>query len=434
MGTGRLPLRPSPFWPHAPHPKQGLFLSIPHLEALYGGSAGGGKSVALLMAALQYADLPGYSALLLRKTYPELAQPGGLMDTAHEWLQGQAKWNEQKHRWTFPSGAVVEFGYLHRRHDRFRYQGAEFDFIGLDELTHFDEVDYRYLFSRLRRRAGSVIPPRMRAATNPGGRGHKWVKERFVDQEPTASRAFLPASLFDNPGVDRKSYIRALDEVDAQTRAQLLEGDWNAREPGDWVFDQEGIDAAEMLGREYDLQRLAEEIPPPADDAIQLGIDWGEHVTASVVGWQLERGGLYIPPGELALERTEPARATQRMLDAAASYNWPLDEARYDAAGAQSMRTFAVHAPDSVGIWKVAFSKRKSEAIGYLRQLFERTAQGKTTRVLAISPANQELLRQLRAYALDPLTEKPRKGDDHSVDSLIALVSPIAARHRELVR
>ena len=67
-----------------------------------------------------------------------------------------------------------------------------------------------------------------------------------------------------------------------------------------------------------------------------------------------------------------------------------------------------------------------------LRFLLRRTAAGETTRVLAISPRNTVLLEQLRGYQQDPETGKPLKGDDDAVDSLIALVAPIARRHRDL--
>jgi hypothetical protein len=74
------------------------------LEALYGGAAGGGKSTALLMGALLYVDVPGYSALILRRTYTDLALPGALMDVAHEWLEGSAAtWHEMEKTWRFPS-------------------------------------------------------------------------------------------------------------------------------------------------------------------------------------------------------------------------------------------------------------------------------------------------------------------------------------------
>ena len=155
---------------------------------MYGGSSGGGKSSALLMAALQWVEVPGYAAILFRKSYQDLSLPGALMDRATEWLSGTpAKWHGQDKRWTFPSGATLSFGYLDNANDQYRYQSAEFQFIGFDELTQFDEQPYRYLFSRLRRLEGSRIPVRIRAATNPGGRGHLWVRKRFlVDAQPGA--------------------------------------------------------------------------------------------------------------------------------------------------------------------------------------------------------------------------------------------------------
>lgn len=382
------------------------------------------------MAALQYADVPGYKALLLRKTYPELSQASGLIDRSKEWLLGKARWNEQLHRWTFASGAILEFGHLHRSTDRSSYQGSEFDFIGFDELTHFEELDYTYLFSRLRRREGSQIPPRMRAATNPGGRGHRWVKERFIDQA-APSRRFVPARLADNPGIDHAAYLAALQELDPQTRAQLLDGDWNAREPGSWVYEQVGIDAAERLGRDFDAYRHDGTLAPPAGSAIQLGIDWGIGTTHSLVIWPLEGGGVYIPPGEVVVARGEPGRLTEAMLKAAEPYDYLLDEARYDAAGAQQMATFAAVAPEEVSIFRVDFNKRKERTIGFLRALFRRTAEGETTRIIAISPENDVLLDQLRGLKLNELGRVVKEAD-HGPDALIAGVWPIAAEFPDL--
>ena len=178
------------------------------------------------MAALQYADQPGYSALILRRTYADLALPGAIMDRSHEWLQGSgAKWNETEKTWTFPSGATLTFGYLQYSKDKFRYQGAEFQFVAFDELTQFPEEDYRYLFSRLRRLQGSNIPIRMRSASNPGNIGHEWVYQRFV-ANPGDDRAFVPAKLEDNPHLDRAEYEKSLAELDPITRRQLLDGVW----------------------------------------------------------------------------------------------------------------------------------------------------------------------------------------------------------------
>ena len=232
MDTLQLPW--TEYIPHKPTSKQLAFLLLTNREALYGGAAGGGKSDALLMAALQYVNAPGYSALLLRRSYTDLALPGALMSRAREWLMpSSAAWRDSMKTWVFPSGATITFGYLERPGDEYRYQSTEFQFIGFYELTQFNENQYRYLFSRLRRTEDIDVPLRMRAASNPGGIGHEWVRGRFIDAEGVAEgRIFIPASLPDNPHLDQEAYLESLNQLDPITRQQLLMGDWSARQRG----------------------------------------------------------------------------------------------------------------------------------------------------------------------------------------------------------
>jgi predicted phage terminase large subunit-like protein len=219
--------------PHTPTDKQQLFLDCRRREAFYGGAAGGGKTDALLMAALAHVDVPGYAALLFRRTFADLNLPGALMDRAHDWLGAtSARWNAHDHVWSFPSGATLSFGYLETERDRYRYQSSELQFIGFDELTEFAERDYLYLFSRLRRKCESEVPLRMRSASNPGGLGHEWVRARFIDAHDDEQRIFIPARLDDNPHLNRDEYAENLSRLDAVTRAQLLEGDWQVRPEG----------------------------------------------------------------------------------------------------------------------------------------------------------------------------------------------------------
>lgn len=219
--------------PHQPTTKQAAFLLLNNRESLYGGAAGGGKSDALLMAALQYVDIPDYAALLLRRTYRDLSLPGALLPRADEWLSPtDARWHDESKTWYFPSGATLTFGYLENAKDQYRYQSSAFQFIGFDELTQFEENQYRYLFSRLRRLKGVTIPIRMRSATNPGGIGGPWVYQRFLVEGKSKGRLFIPAKLEDNPHLDQDDYISSLDELDPVTKAQLLKGDWEIRESG----------------------------------------------------------------------------------------------------------------------------------------------------------------------------------------------------------
>lgn len=205
------------------------------------------------MAALMYADVPGYSALLFRRTYSDLSLPGALMDRASQWLtrpelvdEGIApKWHDKNKTWTFPSGATLTFGYLKTEVDKYRYQSSEFQFIGFDELTHFTETQYTYLFSRLRKLSNSPVPLRMRCASNPGGVGHDWVKTRFIKIKNFQKRPFIPARLVDNRFINRKAYMGSLNELDPVTKAQLLEGNWDVLASGnffkrDWFNVDEG--------------------------------------------------------------------------------------------------------------------------------------------------------------------------------------------------
>jgi phage terminase large subunit-like protein len=219
--------------PHQPTDKQRAFLLHGGQEAFFGGAGGGGKSDALLMAALQWVDLPGYSAIIFRRTYADLALPGALMDRSKDWLHATgAVWNEQRKIWAFPSGAKLAFGYLENAGDERRYKSAEFHYIAFDELTEFPEKPYRFLFSRLRRLEGSPVPLRMRSASNPGGSGHSWVKRRFVDRATRGDRIFFPATMDDNPHLDRAGYRRSLREVDPVERERIEKGNWEIVEEG----------------------------------------------------------------------------------------------------------------------------------------------------------------------------------------------------------
>jgi len=228
--------------PEAPSLTQSVFLRTYAIEALFGGAAGGGKSSALLMSALQYVDVPGYSAILFRRTFADLALPGALMDRFRDWVAGEPEihWNSNSYVATFPSGARISFGYLNNKDDYLRYKGAEFQFIGMDEVTEIRESDYRYLFSRLRRPSSgplSRVPLRMRAASNPAP---NWVRQRFIVEGKSKGRVFVPSMLTDNPGVDADSYRQALSALSPVERQQLEFGDWWATTLGS-MFDRESF-------------------------------------------------------------------------------------------------------------------------------------------------------------------------------------------------
>jgi hypothetical protein len=216
------------------------FLAAPETDVLYGGAAGGGKSYAMLVDPLRFAHRAAHRALILRRSMPELRE---LIDKSRE-LYPKAfpgcKFREVEKIWTFPSGAKLEFGFLERDADVYRYQGQAYSWIGFDEITHLStEFSWNYLASRLRT-TDPEITPYMRCTANPGGAGATWVKKRYVNpSEPNESftgqdgltRRFIPARLEDNPYLATdgryEQMLKALPDVQ---RKQLLEGNWDITE------------------------------------------------------------------------------------------------------------------------------------------------------------------------------------------------------------
>lgn len=216
------------------------FLAAPERDVLYGGAAGGGKSYAMLIDPLRFAHKAAHRALILRRSMPELRE---LIDKSRE-LYPKAfpgcKYKEVEKLWNFPSGAKVEFGFLERDADVYRYQGQAYSWIGFDEITHLPtEFGWNYLASRLRT-TDPEITPYMRCTANPGGVGATWVKKRYVDPYPpnesftgedNLTRKFIPARLDDNPYLAEDGrYEEMLKALPPTQRKQLLEGNWDVNE------------------------------------------------------------------------------------------------------------------------------------------------------------------------------------------------------------
>ena len=167
-----------------PFPKQQEFHDSPAKYRLFGGAAGPGKSKALLMEAiLQAHDHPNANTLLLRRTFPELEQT--LLHYFRRDVPRElySNFQESKHLVTWKNGSTTRFGYCQSEHDVYQYQGAEFLFIGIDELTLFTLRQWQFLTSRNRCPVPGAFPC-MAAATNPGNIGHAWVKSLWIDLQP----------------------------------------------------------------------------------------------------------------------------------------------------------------------------------------------------------------------------------------------------------
>ena len=216
--------------------RQRKFLEATANEVLFGGAAGGGKSHGQLIDALLYAiKYPGSKQLILRRTFAELDK--SLIRTSLGLYPREIyKYNTTGHVGKFKNGSIIDFGYCATENDVYQYQSAEYDVIRFDELTHFTEEQYTYLISRVR--GANNFPKQVKSSTNPGGVGHTWVKERFIDaaepekiytDENGNTRVFIPSKIDDNVFLMKfdPAYKRRLENLDENQRKALLHGDWN---------------------------------------------------------------------------------------------------------------------------------------------------------------------------------------------------------------
>lgn len=268
--------------------RQTAFLATPADIAIYGGAAGSGKSWALLLEGLRHVHNPGFRAVYFRRTSPELRAPGGLWDTSRGlYSQVGGKARDALLEWRFPSGAIIKMNHMEHAGDRFSHQGAQYAFIGWDEVNHFPASVFWYLMSRNRSACG--VRPYVRATTNPDP--DSWVASFiswWLDQETglpipervgrlrwfvrigdatcwgdtredavreamdggldaeaasasVLSATFIAATLADNPALleadpGYRAKLAALSYVD---RMRLLEGNWKVRESAGLMFRRE---------------------------------------------------------------------------------------------------------------------------------------------------------------------------------------------------
>jgi hypothetical protein len=274
---------PKRYLPYTPFEKQCAFHKSPAKYRLFGGAAGPGKSKALLMEAIVQAnDNTGVNTLLLRRTFPELEQSLLLYFRRDVPRELYLNFNDAKHVVTWLNGSTTRFGYCAAENDVYQYQGAEFLFIGIDELTLFTLRQWQFLTSRNR----CPVPgsfPNMAGATNPGNIGHAWVKSLWIDKQPAGGMEnpecydpddydFIPARVHDNPiYASDENYLKTLAALPSHLRRAFLDGDWD-------VFARQYFDR-------FDVSRhvaRAEEIDWKPWWPRWISIDWGfEHPAAT---------------------------------------------------------------------------------------------------------------------------------------------------------
>lgn len=259
---------------------QSMLLSSPSDIAIFGGAAGGGKSFALLLDPLAHIHNPKFTGIIFRKTSTMITSPGALWDASmnlYSKIPGAVP-RVGRLDWTFPSGAKIKFSHLQHEQNIYDHQGAEYVYIGWDELTHFSATEFFYLMSRLRSTSG--IPGYVRATCNPdadsfvkdliqwylddngdpdSAKAGKirwfirhddsllWADKRkdlidtYGKDELPKSFTFIPSKLTDNVILMEKdpSYLSNLKALSRVERMRLLGGNWNVKESAGNFFRAE---------------------------------------------------------------------------------------------------------------------------------------------------------------------------------------------------
>lgn len=269
---------------YEPTPKQKLFHATREQgidQVLFGGAAGGGKSLSLVMDAFSHCmNYPGAKGIILRRTFPELLS--SIISKFLEFIPGELyRYSGAEKIAYFINGSQLRFGYLEKESDKYRYQGAEFSYIGIDEMTHISPASFKYMLSRLRN--ADNIPNYFRGSANPDGMYMEAVKEHFIDEaEPMQifkddheiTRQYIPSKLEDNPYLN-EDYRRQLEQLPERERMALLEGIWD-------LMPLEGAFYAKQLISAKEDKRIGS---VPIDTNLPVHTVWDLGISDSTAIW-----------------------------------------------------------------------------------------------------------------------------------------------------
>lgn len=228
-----------------------------------GGARGPGKSHAVLsQAALDDCQrVSNLKGLFLRQT--GIAAQESFDDLVQKVVHGRVKYKKTGQSLSFPNGSRILLGGFQDEKDIDKYVGIEYDFIIVEELNQLTEEKYTKLRGSLRTSKPNWRP-RMYTSFNPGGIGHAFVKERYIEpyrkNKETKTR-FIGSTYKENPTLN-KEYIEYLEDLKGDLGKAWREGDWD-------IFSGQ---AFSEFSRQYHM--LKPMIPSLQFDHF-LSIDWG---------------------------------------------------------------------------------------------------------------------------------------------------------------
>jgi Hint domain len=303
------------FW--TAEPRQDVALSCPAFEILYGGQKGGMKSETLLVKPSHMLDRAHEifmetgvkqarcRIVIFRKNIKHL---NDLITRAKELYPkldpeaGPGGWNKNEKRFTFTSGACVEFDHLDGPDDHQGYNGQELRGICIDQCEEISFEVVQFLKAQVR-----TSDPRYSEflfcflTANPGGKHSDWVKTYFIKSCPpntvvstdvklrdgrvkTTTRALIPSALKDNPYLNNDgNYEANLRTLPEHMQRMYLDGDWDA---------VVGAYFAHVWRKDIHVIQSF-----PVSDAweIKMGLDWGSTAPACALwGTRDQDGVVYI--------------------------------------------------------------------------------------------------------------------------------------------
>lgn len=362
-----------------------------------------------------------------------------------------------KDRWEFPSGAIVRIGYCKEPEDVGGYQGGEWSYIGYDEIGNLqEEAVWDLLLAEMRSPDPSIISM-ARASANPGGKGHAWVKRRFI--VPTdhgrkvfhvehslpdgrvhrSTRVFIPSRVTDNPiYANDVRYMAVLNALPDVLRRQLRDGDWDAGE---------GM-ALDELTRAIHMP-IGWRPSVPNHWYVWAAFDWGfGHPWAFTVGAQSPHGRCVIldtimgwrqRPDEIVARIVEhaeslfPTIGVKRYQQIVAGRDCFYETAARNTKG-DTTPTIASHFA-TAGMWMVEANDKRVFGLTNLRQYFAwRNVKPPEPRLtIADTPGNHLLFDTLERMVTDPRRREdalktdadPRTGEggDDAYDALRYLMA-----------
>ncbi len=281
---------------------QTKFLSCPHYEVLLEGNRGGGKTDALLMDFAQWVGRgfgEEWVGAIFRLTYPQLQD---VIGKSHKWFRRifpTAKFNSSKNYWQFKTGERLYFRYGQTEEDYWNYHGHAYPFLGFEELTNWKDASFYEAMQSTCRSSDPRVPRWIRATTNPFGKGHSWVKERFqigkvapcVPSGPKGKeRLYIHSSLLENTILTAADpdYITMLQNLkEPARRAAWLDGSWD-------------INVGTFLAEVWnEKQCVVAPFPIPAHWKVWTAMDWGYSKPYAVIWLALSDDGIFFVWREL---------------------------------------------------------------------------------------------------------------------------------------